>query len=594
MKAGDASNAKSTKNSTVVIASEHQETSNQNSLTVNKRFVVNTLKQVDDHNRIKTNQNSKLLRKFQNEERKKHTLKNLKKFSAQKTLYSDFFEVSLGCKKTKGNARGRAKIITPLEQVKRLILEAPSDFRLGQNGHQQPPENMLRVVRKSRFSIDKTLLKNHMRHHSVHNRLREEKEMWEKHQSTTNEVIGLQSRSSRRSNKYGGMYADREPGNYKITKVKETPDEPRSLGPATRALLDFEDSMPERWGHRGFKETYDDDSEEITAQDNWKGNSSRKIVISSISDRLNSSIELSDDEVEILPSSKTRKLGSRIVVSNLSGDEPNGANEVISKKKSIVNVAHKTNRMQIEKDDGLYQNKSLRKKVNKTFTKKRKLGTLQADLILEEESNRKMLKRVNSSKWGHDGYEAINVDNVQVRKERDTDKLTNRCTTDGVRDRVAPIDKPRKNVALKLTKNNNSLHIRSPSAKNIPRMSIHSSDSDEWTEKEVDDSLRKEDVRRKLKQKNDDLGVKVTVKNRTHPENEKSIKRRLSVTQQPKKNLREKSNSDKRKIGIRMDEKQCGENDSSFTDSSCDERYEKEIGNKRQHIMRKRKFYNDR
>ena len=151
----DAEESKSPKQNDSLVSDiqEQTEPSNHSSVTVNKIFVVNTLKQVDVHNRIKTNQDSKLLRKFQNEERKKHTLKNLDKFSAQKTLYSDF--LGLAVRRKASRKRRSTTIITPLEQVKKIVIDA-AEF-------DEEQENMLnRVVRKPRFSLDKTLLKNHL------------------------------------------------------------------------------------------------------------------------------------------------------------------------------------------------------------------------------------------------------------------------------------------------------------------------------------------------------------------------------------------------------------------------------------------------
>lgn len=507
-----------------------------NTLTVNKRFFVNTLKQVDDHNRYRINQESKTLRKFQNEERKRHTIKNLQHFSPQKTLYSDFFEVSLNSKKKL--KQGRVKVITPLEQVKKL-LDSPSDNDIESANKET---NMSRVVKKSRFSIDKTLLNNHLKHYSVHNRLKEENEMWEKHNSPAqSKVQGLQSTSSKRKQaakrpKIGGMYADREPGgDVKTTKFKEIPDDaPSSIGSATQELLDYEESMPDRWGHSGFKEVYVDKPNITIKRDGRKSNSRRVVIGSDLSGRLNNSIELSDDdEVKVIRKKQKKDSSSRSI---LIHNEPETLIRrrvgMITKKRSVVSTASKA-RVKV---------------VNSTASKRINIGTLQSDLI-GNKSSQKVVKRNRSpERWGHDGFKRNSEETFRPPTKS---KVVASASDDSSEEEMVEFS------------HNNAKHSKSKNLiKNRQREpSSELTDSDEWTEKEeVDSNLARNDARRKLKQNsNKRVEMKTAAKS--------SIKSR---------------------IGKRRDASDDYD-DSSLTDSSSDERYKQKIHNKPR--REEQKFY---
>ena len=91
---------------------------------LNKTFARNILKQADDHNRIKSDKESTQHRKFINIERKKHTIKNLnKKFGIPKTMYSDFISSSSDVI-IQGNLKAKKKVITPFDQVRKLVTDA--------------------------------------------------------------------------------------------------------------------------------------------------------------------------------------------------------------------------------------------------------------------------------------------------------------------------------------------------------------------------------------------------------------------------------------------------------------------------------------
>lgn len=541
------------------------ETSSQNTLTVNKVFIVNTLKQVDDHNRIKDNQESKLLRKFQNEQRKKLTLKNLNRFSAGRTLYSDLIFVA--SKKRKRLAK-RMKIISPLDQVKKLVSDA-AEYDVT---HQKI---MKRMVHKPRVTLDKTLLKNHLRHTSVHNRIREETEMWDQYQSQEkkkNSQISLQTQRSKtlslRTGIRGGMYSDREPGNVKVTRVKTTPDDPpiRHFGAATRKLLELEESMPDRWGHSGFKETYEKELNEPSPD----SSKSRQIIVSnSLSDRLNSSIELSDDEIEVQVRNnkhKVRKVLKRSLKANSRKIMVNKAIAPvhIGKKSFITTAFPKLNKA--KRIGGKQKFSKLGSVKTKKIIVERSTPTLQSDMIIAaEKRQRRNIKRDVSPKWEHDGFQEI-INDSEEEGESDDDisiresaksrlgvlRLSDDDSDDISTDSLKMNSRRRKIIAVKnrINQRSRSKNVVSDQGKSEGDDSpVEVSDSEEWTEKEVN---------------------RTTLKNSIHEEKGKlSIKSRLGQ---------------KRKSPCKTSHEDSG--DSSFTDSSGDERYKERIDMKRKRVLR--------
>lgn len=135
---------------------------NSPALAVNKVFAQNILKQIGDHNRIKSHKETVDHRKFENSERKKHTQKNLKPFSPLKTMYSDYVsgEKEIGTKKLK------RKIITPFEQVKKLVTDA-AEFDQSKSFQEEMPHKKLQhrriALKSNRITLDKRLLNNHLK-----------------------------------------------------------------------------------------------------------------------------------------------------------------------------------------------------------------------------------------------------------------------------------------------------------------------------------------------------------------------------------------------------------------------------------------------
>ena len=446
-------------------------------------------------------------------------------------------------------------------------------------------------------------------------------------------MVGLQSKSSKRFNSgiYGGMYSDREPGNVKVIRVKETPDVAHTsyFGKATQKLLDLEESMPDRWGHSGFKETYEDESDDESKSKH------RNIVISNrisntmsnrITDRLNSSIELSDDEIAFKSLSKKKiKLNSRVVVNKLKRYQKLSLRKIITtnestgetmttKKKSVVTVAPKINKVKIDK---LRNSKSVKPvkpvkpvstRVKKIVAKRTRIGTLQADLIIAQEKNRKSMKRAPSPKWGHDRFQEIDDDGEPVRKSAKSRLNVINVVDEGNDSDVSIRMKSKMRREIIQVKNKGSQMSKtentdSDEPESVIETSVYVSDSDEWTEKEVINSLPRNDARRKLKQNKDgETEVnRVTLKNSIHEGKGKSIKSRLFLsTQQESRQInsnKESFNADERKVGSKIGRKRTiskEHGDSSFTDSSGDDKlYKKKVDVENKYLMRNRKFHQD-
>ena len=129
-------------------------------LKLNRVFAKNIVKYTQDNNRITTDNQQKQQRKFINEERKKHTKRNLEgggeRPNQRKTMYSDYIS-------TKLTEKGLKKSISTLDQMKKLVKDAAEFDRTmsekeitNLSGFYVPP-------RQKKISVDKTLLRNHLR-----------------------------------------------------------------------------------------------------------------------------------------------------------------------------------------------------------------------------------------------------------------------------------------------------------------------------------------------------------------------------------------------------------------------------------------------
>lgn len=141
-------------------------------LVLNQNFAKNIIKRVSDHNRIITGIQENQQRKFINEERKKHTLRNLnlkqskRKVKRQsvfaekqnKTMYSDYVSEKLAEKTQK-------KAITAFDQMKKLVTDAANfDNAMAEKEDKLLPlkQETVQQQRRSRISVDKRLLRNHL------------------------------------------------------------------------------------------------------------------------------------------------------------------------------------------------------------------------------------------------------------------------------------------------------------------------------------------------------------------------------------------------------------------------------------------------
>lgn len=140
-------------------ASSSQDGDVESPLKVNRIFAKNIVKHTQDNNRITTDNQQKQQRKFINEERKKHTKRNLEGGllpNQRKTMYSDYIS-------TKLTEKGLKKSISTLDQMKKLVKDAAEFDRTmsekeitNLSGFYVPP-------RQKKISVDKTLLQNHLR-----------------------------------------------------------------------------------------------------------------------------------------------------------------------------------------------------------------------------------------------------------------------------------------------------------------------------------------------------------------------------------------------------------------------------------------------
>ena len=117
-------------------------------------------------NRITQDKQEKNQRKFVNEERKKHTKKNLLKppHLQKSTMYSDYVSKGSPSLKVNGSTRG----LNPLQQMKKLVRDA-ADFDKAmaekETAASPPAVKIVKPVsiRRPRFTVDKRLLQNHLK-----------------------------------------------------------------------------------------------------------------------------------------------------------------------------------------------------------------------------------------------------------------------------------------------------------------------------------------------------------------------------------------------------------------------------------------------
>jgi len=283
-----------------------EERSSSPKLNLNKRFAKSLFRQLGSHNKKKEEKEAKSLRTFVKEERKKQTKRNISVDNELKTtMYSDF--VAPPTTTEKDQRKVKKKIISPFEQVQKLVTDA-AIFDKAHDINDLASKRIVnktlleqRVVEKpmkrNRITLDKTLLKNHLRHTNVHNRLKEEEEMWGQHNIIKTKKIELFTSKNdqlkrRRGEISGGMYSDREATARKKTnsgprtktyRESEPPvsrrrtnrevknkssdvsnsedneysdDEKTYLGKYTKQLLELKEQDDNKWGHGGFKELY--------------------------------------------------------------------------------------------------------------------------------------------------------------------------------------------------------------------------------------------------------------------------------------------------------------------------------------------------
>ena len=120
------------------------------SLTLCKGFISNVVKRINSHNHIETDKEKIRHREFENTVRKKYTLKNLHSRHSN-TMYSDLIQ-------QKTISTNRKKVITPRQQVEKLVSDAANFDKAMKAERSQPP-----VRKKGRIVLNKTLLMNHLK-----------------------------------------------------------------------------------------------------------------------------------------------------------------------------------------------------------------------------------------------------------------------------------------------------------------------------------------------------------------------------------------------------------------------------------------------
>nr|XP_056716210.1 uncharacterized protein NKAPD1 isoform X2 [Euleptes europaea] len=139
----------------------------------------------------------------------------------------------------------------------------------------------------SRVPLGKVLLRNVIRHTDAHNKIQEESEMWkiremekqteEVHQGKQKSLLSNSS-SRMRSDGFdeGSQHNDWKVRNFAPVSVT-TEDDLRHARYWNKKLYECEASMPDRWGHSGYKELYpeefdtDSDQQERDKQNSLNG-----------------------------------------------------------------------------------------------------------------------------------------------------------------------------------------------------------------------------------------------------------------------------------------------------------------------------------
>lgn len=120
------------------------------SLSLCKGFITNVVKRIDSHNRITTDKVKIRHREFENTVRKEYTQKNLY-LKHSNTMYSDLIQ-------QRTISTNRKKVITPRQQVEKLVSDAANFDKTMEAERSQPP-----VRKKGRIVLNKTLLMNHLK-----------------------------------------------------------------------------------------------------------------------------------------------------------------------------------------------------------------------------------------------------------------------------------------------------------------------------------------------------------------------------------------------------------------------------------------------
>ncbi|XP_077162069.1 uncharacterized protein NKAPD1 [Paroedura picta] len=140
----------------------------------------------------------------------------------------------------------------------------------------------------SRVPLGKVLLRNVIRHTDAHNKIQEESEMWKirEMEKQTEEVYRGKQKSSLSNSSSSRMRSDGfdEDSQHHDGKVRNfapvsvtTEDDLRHARYWNKKLYECEASMPDRWGHSGYKELYpeefdtDSDQRERDGQNSLNG-----------------------------------------------------------------------------------------------------------------------------------------------------------------------------------------------------------------------------------------------------------------------------------------------------------------------------------
>ncbi|XP_012558838.2 ankyrin repeat domain-containing protein 12 [Hydra vulgaris] len=234
-------------------------------LVLNKNFASNVVTRYHNFNEAQTERETKAHREFENLVRKQHTNKKLSR-SEIGTLYSDLISEDNNAKDELCSLKKKKRIISPFQQVQKLVSDAAKFNDEHEEGDQLKKNQLVNstntnnakaVVRKSRINVDKTMLRNYLKHTTVHNRIQEEEEMWEQYSTQKKRKISsLTSASAKKANSASGsMYADKEEYHGKKAKSSNI-KQVNNFGKYTKKLLKAKEQDPNRWDNSGFKELY--------------------------------------------------------------------------------------------------------------------------------------------------------------------------------------------------------------------------------------------------------------------------------------------------------------------------------------------------